>query len=854
MDHHHHHLRRFSPTSSSPVNNNNSYPSSPSPPPSSSFGSEPFRLQTRRLQLRNARFRGAHISPQKSNNNTTTTTRLSSWGSLSTGSIDKENQEENNITQKQTGSVRRRVSILQELHGSSSSSSQRGRTKSRRSSVSHLFASALDDNDDEFSLSSTHPYYKSRNSSPASIFEDNDSESFRERGSPISLNAQRKSRDATASYTADRYIEHLETQLAAVQNRLSPMQASTSQSQVSRLRSLSAEIKVLRQELLEWEDKFDARVDEEVSQRSELESKLKTKIIFLEGQLEESVFRIRELECERDLQAQKLRNAESLRSTNRGLERRVDVLTELLAQSPTRREPQTPEFSPTRSPGPRLARPRSMLPSVPALNDVMYQPLVAPDPNQNVDAENHEPDTPDLIPDDSTMASSSVSKSQRSSTLSQISSISSQWSVPLPFSSELQGRTPSRPRNMRRFPSGTCTLKPLILPTTAVPTPEPGRRESQQFDDAHSSSLMFSPTSDPDYSPDIITHGTCLAQEETLAALEGRTSYYQTFDEAMLSNNDEDYNNNNNTGPPLAARARRSDSGASSSRYSRMSMYQTSRPCSSYSAMSSAADEDFSPSVNRFSSQSRLSNTPVGRRRSRGCDRTPKAFENNNSNSNKTHHLSKVQEEEPARARQANSSEHQVAKMENVFYEMKTAFGAMAHRIVARVWHGSMMRAGKFSWWILSILLGPQRRDEWLKASSLRKRAREWDDCQRQQKPQTSTSSSSPSRPSNTHKGNRVGHTLSLWAKFSVTLAVAVALAIRHGPGTLLLEDLPVSKNEQNDDDTTNSHNSHIKNNPGDIDHVQDTPTTTTTTTTTTTNARPVLWTRPLTIEDFLTG
>lgn len=795
-------LRRFSPTSSSPVN---PAARSPSPPHSSS---DPFRLQTRRLQLRNARFRGAHLSPQK-------TARLSSWGSLSsTGSNDKENQEENPENTENTeksGSVRRRVSILQELHDSSS---QRGRTKSRRSSVSHLFASALDH--DDFSLPSTNTYHKSRNSSPASIFEDHDPGLYRDRGSPLSVTAKRKSRDAiAANYTADRYIEHLETQLAAVQSRLSPMQASTSQSQVSRLRSLSAEIKVLRQELAAWEDKFDARVGEEVSLRTELESKLRTKILFLEGQLEESAYRIKELECERDLQAQKLRNVESLRSTNRGLERRVDVLTELLAQSPTRREPQTPEFSPTRSPGPRLARPRSMLPSVPALTDVLYQPLVAPDGSQNVDAD--EPDTPDLIPDDSTMtSSSSVSKSQRSSTLSQISSISSQWSVPLPFSSELQGRTPSRPRNMRRFPSGTCTLKPLILPAT-TPTLEPARRESQQFDNP----LMFSPTSDPDYSPGgLVTHGTCLAQEETLAALEGRTSYYQTFDEAMLSSNDDDFTMN----APLA-RARRSDSGAS--RYSRMSMSmsmsQNSRPCSSYSAMSNAVDDDFSPSHSRFSSQSRLSltTTPVGRRRSRGCDRTPKAFD-------KTHHLSKVHEEEPARQNDTN-----VATLENVFCEVKAAFGVMAHRIVARVWHGSMIRAGKFSWWILSILLGPQRRDEWLQASSLRKRAREYD-CQRQQqqqKPQLAV-----------HSGNGIGHSLSLWAKFSVTLAVAVALAIRHGPGSLL-DDPPA--NEHIDDNNNTKNNP--KTNPEDTNPVHDT-------TITATPAHPVLWTRPLTIEDFLTG
>jgi hypothetical protein len=174
--------------------------------------------------------------------------------------------------------------------------------------------------------------------------------------------------------------------------------------------------------------------------------------------------------------------------------------------------------------------------------------------------------------------------------------------------------------------------------------------------------------------------------------------------------------------------------------------------------------------------------------------------------------------------------------LENILHEAKTAFGALAHRMFARVWHGSMMRAGKFSWWILSILLGPQRRDEWLKASSLKRRAREWDDYQKQQ-PQPVVSSSK----NNNNSGNTIGHSLSLWAKFSVTLAVAVALAIRHGPGSLLSDDTPANEHDDN-----NNNNRNIKTHPEDASPPIQDPAATIT--------RPVLWTRPLTIEDFLTG
>lgn len=728
--------------------------SPPSPPPRP----EPLNLQTRRLHLRNARFQGARISPNKIAVSDRFATSWQSASPTSDASVDKENQSPSPDNQEQrqhsqsSGSARRRVSILQEIHDST----QRGR-KLRRPSLSRLFGPPLDGSE-HHSLSQRYSYRSPsslRQLSPHSILRDNDANLLatslnqQNRSSPLStLNTNRprsNSRDRTDNYATERYIEHLEAQLAAVQNQLSPMQASTSKPQASKLRSLNAEIKVLRQEIAEWEDKFDVRVHEEVGLRTEVESKLRTKIIFLEGQLEDYATRIKELECERDLQAHKLRNAESLRSTNRGLERRIDVLTQLLAQSPSRIESRSPEVSPSRSPGPRLSRPKSMLPSVPLRSDVVYQPSTEPnstDPEAGVE-KHPEPEVPDLIPDDSTIASSVACKSQRSSTISHPSTISSPWSVPLPFSPELQGKTPVRARNMRRFPSGTCTLKPLILPTTTTPTPTSPQRSCH-------SGEPFSSVYSPGYERGA-DNATRFAQEETLAALEGRTSHYQAYEDETSEPEDD------MSDSPLSRR-----SGPNNMHF----------PSTLDSELEEAErNGDFARSHSRQSSRthSRL-NTPAGPTRLSiyGSYSTPKAYT-----------LS-------------------VRKDSNVDLEAgisrRTEMSSFA-RLFAGIWKKSIKQFGRLSWWVLGILLGSDQRNEWAKSSSsLRMRI----------KPETRRRSSQSVCPAcgqgqQTHKREQsstsnsdsldgINRTITMWTKLSVAMIVAFGRAIRYGPETVLLE------------------------------------------------------------------
>lgn len=847
----------------------------PHSPPSPPLGSESFSLQARRLQLRNARFRGANISPRKVSDN------LSSWRLFSGSSEAAPDQENQSLSPHQsadqpTGSVRRKVSILQEIHNSS----QRGR-HSRRPSVTALFDISFEDHD------AGRASY--RLSSPS---DDSDTQSLRDQTLDVSLQSQisqRKQRGRTRlpSYETTRYIEHLEEQLVTAQSQLSPMQSSSARPRASKLRSLNTELRVLRQEIAEWEGKFEVRVREEVASRTEVEAKLRTKIVFLEGQLEVDAVRVKELECERDIQAQKLRNAESLRSTNRSLERRIDVLTELLAQSPTKSEaPHSPfrdAMSPTRSPGPRLSRPRSMLPSLPSRTNNPFQVLTVPDPELSpnpgsahefgaglqrpADVKNTpcsadvDPDLDSTDPDmaDCTASSASLSNSQRSSTISQLSPISSQWSLPFPFSPDLQGRTPGRSRNMRRFPSGTCTLKPLILPNTTGPLPEFNAQQSlpSEIGPSPSSLDALLDESIRESPEDTGGYGQRLAQEETLAALEGRISYYKTFDEVMLEQDESAYS-------PLSERSRTShnsiivphsvmddDDRSSLTYFSPRNSISDISPCARNEFKRSAKLE-IDPLTPLATCRIKVNNSVLK------DDRTPKAHSHG-------HRLIRTHSSRSRRiGRRVGSREDDVfANRGTVSQQLKSHFGTLAHRIIASVWTRTIRRFGALSWWVLGILLGSQHRDKWSNSRSAAQADNyEWHRLSTPSKMRETVPlpmcccachsiRSSPmvslDRQSQAHsvtKGTPLGHTLFLWAKFSVALLVAVGLAFKNGPGTLLESKLVNHLVANSRRVSSLSTEPSVRDDESVDDHlaVEDF------------SSQPVVWTRTLTVEDFLTG
>lgn len=839
------------------------YPHSPpSPPALPQVRSEkPFSLQARRLQLRNAGFRGARLSlsPQKVSLPRNVSDQFSSWRSLS-GSSDTEDEEENqpasptgSDSARETGSVRRKVNVLQEIHNSS-----RGQ-QSRRSSVSSLFRSSPEDTGHRHFLSSSpSPVLRpSVLSSPSISDDDSDAESVvisRDQsppGSPpLSLRDQlggrkRDSRTRKSSYETRRYIEHLETQLAAAQSQLSPMQSPSSRPQASKLRSLNAEIKVLKQEIAEWESKFEARIREEVTARTEVETKLKARIRALENQVELDACRIKELEYEKEIQAQKLRDAESLKSTNRSLERRIDVLTELLAQTPARAEtPRSPvrgsdAVSPSRSPGPRLSRPRSMVPSITLTRrESWFQPMIVPDadevhgqsPLHELAAEldssrtrqsDSQPVQADSVPeldfDASTVSSTSASKSQRSSAMSQFSSVSSQWGLPFPFSGDFHGKTHSRHRSMRRFPSGTCTLKPLILPAATAQASDCPPQQSL-YSDFERSPTSFDPTQ-IDEGPEEETGDSAhsMAQQETLDALEGRTDHYTTFDEAILKHGERlsDF---------IPPENPCSDDGYSSLRQD-AGIDDGSLTCFSpggdvdvlpYATTESMQEQSHSPTVEStditrspMSARMRIENHKL-----RSDNKMPKTCAREYKSSN------------ASTPRIIGQAAEILFNFCDRFKGFKSRFGALARRIIATVWNRSVRRFGKLSWWILGLLVGSQTRRAWFKRtpsilaadnyewhrySGAREAAysgphsvscedREARTCPQpavQQKQHEILPVSAGDRPAH---GKTLGHSLCLWAKFSVAIVVAIGLAIRHGPGSLLEGDPPdrAYTNEEN--------------------------------------------------------
>ncbi|MCJ1299169.1 hypothetical protein MMC08_001961 [Hypocenomyce scalaris] len=332
--------------------------------------------QTRRLTLRNAGFRGP-ILPGR---------RISPIF----GAISQASEPASHVTQEHyPGATERRilygedlppspVNILQEI----SNSTYRQRNIPRRSLCADWQDSAATENIPEGSLQSW--YNETSNTttplvklgSPDNMMKLRE-ESLSEKTSPT-LNSpltrhvkgrrERKSDLRSSSYEASKYIEHLESQLAAANTRIEALTSpTTTKMQSAKLRAISADCRSLQQEVSEWETKFAERVKDEVDQRLETETGSNTRIRSLEQDVEVKDGRIQELQWEVESLLQRAKNSEALEMINFNLEKRVDVLTELLAQSPIKLESCSTTTSPSEGdPSKRTPRPRSMMPRLPS--------------------------------------------------------------------------------------------------------------------------------------------------------------------------------------------------------------------------------------------------------------------------------------------------------------------------------------------------------------------------------------------------------------------------------------------------------------------------------------------------------
>ncbi|MCJ1449692.1 hypothetical protein MMC28_000020 [Mycoblastus sanguinarius] len=563
---------------------------------------EGLSQQTRRLQLRNAGFRGSFFPAR----------RVSPIFGTSQSAIEqfvRPITKEKSTSSTETASVYSEdlspspVNILQEIQKS---------TKKKRNKPRPGFGTIFQDNTAQEGVnedaSETSWYNEgSNNCSPAAMGASPVNTMKLREGSlnqktppPLSspLAKQVKGRHLShlnlrsASFEASKYIEHLESQLASVNAKLdSLVSPTTNKLRSAKLRALTAESRNLRLEVSEWEKKFAERVEEERYQRAEIEMELKIRLQTIEDEVEMKDAKIGELEWELESMRVKVREFEDLEAINRTLEKRVDVLTNLLAHSPSKLDVSSATNSPNKAdPTKRLSRPRSMLSKLPSSTGfvpgcVRLSQVTAPEaafwrsssyksstsiaespedpmsPGEEDQLASPTHDEGTMSPDfmqqsrpsevfehrsrsSTSFRSAPSSSSRRTSIRSSVSFGSTSWGLPMPAESE--PKSAQKHRRMRKFPSGSNTLKPLILPATtggpSLPASAPtypsieaiAKRDILETSLDPTTSFLSKPADSSPISTPIQPspcHSTTWAQEQTLKALEGKFRNSDYLDE-----------------------------------------------------------------------------------------------------------------------------------------------------------------------------------------------------------------------------------------------------------------------------------------------------------------------------------
>ena len=573
---------------------------------------ESFNLNSRRLQLRNSGFRGT-ILP---------TRRISPFASSPAVPelfVPQSNEDNSPRTAEKRALLGESlpsspVSILQEL----SNSSRRQRTP-RQSLVGIFEDPDTKENKPPELTSSSWLNEAGVDSSPAArpgtplkmmttrkISSPNKENTPPPQSSPVPKQpkGRRKTRlsNRSTSFDASRYIEHLESELAALNTRVDALTCpTTTRAHNAKVRNLTNQVRSLRLEVSAWEAKFDERVVDEVAKRSEVEADLRRALRRLEHEKEAKDVRIQELEGEIEHAQVKVKEANSLATTNQDLERRVDTLTQLLAQSPTRQEYQHSLPSPDKCvPTQRTPRPRSMLPkissspmlprrlslNVPTSATWRSTSFQSTDSIPETPEESTPPRTTDHLEQDdstpqpnprsrptsgsvsleSTSHESGVISSRPTSITSSTSSTSAPWSSSYSSHANEDPRSFSRARRMRRFPSGTGSLKPLILPTSmngpsisaSAPLPRTSFASSQGAPDSYfdpaAAFLSIAEIANSDSlaaTPDLSQHRRSVswARNQALNALEGKPYLRGDDEDAPDYNSDLPSHTNQETGP-----------------------------------------------------------------------------------------------------------------------------------------------------------------------------------------------------------------------------------------------------------------------------------------------------------------
>ena len=874
--------------------------------------------QTKRLQLRNAGFRGAmfpnrRISP------------LFTAASTAVESINRPVSNENSPLSAEKRSLYGEelppnpVNILQEIQKS---------TRKKRSSPRPGFGAIFQDNTqtEEVIEASETSWYKegSRNCSPAdwaatpvNMVKLREGSGNRKTPPPpltSPLTKQVKGRNMkrinlrSASSEASKYIEHLESQLASVSTKLDSLTSpNTNKIRSAKLRALTVENRNLRQDLSAWEKQFAVRVQEERDQRLEVEMELRVRLRTLENDIELKDARIAELEWEAESMRVKVGDAEGLEEVNIGLEKRIEILTNLLAESPNKLDVCSTATSPVRAdPIKRTPRPKSMLPRIPSpsggarlsLSTVSESAFWQPSKIESSSSLMESPDDAVEDADGQTLQSPGCEESMqspgsrrqsrqsgsfesRSRTSGSFRSAPSSASRPtsfrssgsfgptswgLPCLADVDGKSANKQRKMRKFPSGSVSLRPLILPAATVvpslpatapiyPSIEATARRDFSVDSLGPATSVPSKPADssPVTTPD--HHSTSWAQEQTLKALEGR------FMDVDLANGEQaSHSNTLKSEEKLFNLGEASSEDCKRRRRPRSLQKELEEAEVRHAGQAQVIDSpelfqdgllpintnespEESPNLGRFVTG--IDPTPSKAPLSKACPMRPRGLiESGNTPGPETNPNSPAYaSSQPVKATSSTvcTTHHAFgifSRLTNLISQTKQDPFILARRLLSNAWAQGSKRLGGMGWWLLGPVYGTRWRKrkrtadsetvettatqdfDWqhFSAEASRRRAAEhyfrgYGTCN--QRPDSwlapprassaqylsSRNTIPPLAPS--PKPRNEPHlfpcddcvepssrrTLRLWFQFSLAIVLAVGMAIKHGPASLLVED-----------------------------------------------------------------
>lgn len=253
-----------------------------------------------------------------------------------------------------------------------------------------------------------------------------------------------------------RYVDYLERQVAdllvQVQAYTSP---ASSNSHAAKVRKLSNEARTLREEINDWEAKFNIRVQDEVTVRAAQDITLRGKIAALEERLEAAQDRCRYAEEELDYARDRLRDMKGLEEENRALEFRIEALSGLLADSTRMHQMSAP---PTGRPSSVVLAKRAS-----SLNGKRTSRRASLGASPGGSSPGGISDYG--ISDPIEHALSAVATLCGPETTIHVAPPTPISPLPDSFGHSL------RSRRMRRFPSGSSAPKTLILPSAAIVSP-----------------------------------------------------------------------------------------------------------------------------------------------------------------------------------------------------------------------------------------------------------------------------------------------------------------------------------------------------------------------------------------------